>query len=359
VPVLLERDARTIILAELESPLLARMTPTEMRAVQRYTQLATTALWVTDGGVIQGHNPEKSLVFGLAKAVMTEHPSFHLCSLDVDSGSGDRENTNSALLIVETEMKFHRNPNAEADTELVEKDGLVYISRYVGDYTENTDFERHIGFNLTVGGMPHGNGALKLQFEKVGKLESFYFDKQDLKPLVEGEVLIDVDAVPLHLSVCAILLSPYPIIELTISQLVEALKGKSTSPHFGTEVAGTVRAVGSGCRLKPEDYVYCVHPHHFDTAVVIHEDQCELLSAQDLAGDLLGQVHPLVTSLHLAGLLRLESGNQVLIDCEETQLAYMFAQVALLRCSEVYVACRSGSVLDKLQRLGTKARLVD
>jgi hypothetical protein len=318
VPVLLERDARTIILAELESPLLARMTPTEMRAVQRYTQLATTALWVTDGGVIQGHNPEKSLVFGLAKAVMTEQPSFHLCSLDVDSGSGDRENTNSALLIVETEMKFHRNPNAEADTELVEKDGLVYISRYVGDYTENTDFERHISSNLTVGGIPQGIGAFKLQFEKVGKLESFYFDKQDLKPMVEGEVLIDVDAVPLHLSVCAILLSPYPIIELTIPQLVEALKGKSTSPHFGTEVAGTVRAVGSGCRLKPGDYVYCVHPHHFDTAVVMHEDQCELLSAQDLAGDLLGQVHPLVTSLHLAGLLRLESDNQVIVDCEET-----------------------------------------
>lgn len=215
VPVLLERDARTIILAELESPLLARMTPTEMTAVQRYTQLATTALWVTDGGIIQGQNPEKSLVFGLAKAIMTEQPSFHLCSLDIEIESEDRRNTDSALLIVETEMKFHRNPNADVDTELVEKDGLVYISRYVGDNTENTDFERHLGSKLTMGGIPNGNGALKLQFEKVGKVESFYFDKQDLKPLAEGEVLIDVDVVPLHLSVCAVLLSHDPKTALT------------------------------------------------------------------------------------------------------------------------------------------------
>lgn len=124
-------------------------------------------------------------------------------------------------------------------------------------------------------------------------------------------------------------------------------------------MAGTVRAVGSGCRLKPGDNVYCVYPHHFDTAVVLHEDQCELLSTQESADDLLGQVHPLVTSLHLAGLLRLDSGNQVLIDCEEIQLAYMLSQVALVRCSEVYITCRSGSALDKFQRLGAKARLVD
>ena len=124
-------------------------------------------------------------------------------------------------------------------------------------------------------------------------------------------------------------------------------------------MAGTIRAVGSGCRLKPGDNVYCVYPHHFDTAVVLHEDQCELLSTQESADDLLGQVHPLVTSLHLAGLLRLDSGDQVLIDCEEIQLAYMLSQVALVRCSEVYITCRSGSALDKFQRLGAKARLVD
>ena len=124
-------------------------------------------------------------------------------------------------------------------------------------------------------------------------------------------------------------------------------------------MAGTIRAVGSGCRLKPGDNVYCVYPHHFDTAVVLHEDQCELISTQESADDLLGQVHPLVTSLHLAGLLRLDSGDQVLIDCEEIQLAYMLSQVALVRCSEVYITCRSGSALDKFQRLGAKARLVD
>lgn len=65
------------MLAELEDPLLARMTPAEMHAVQRYTQQATTAVWVTNWNVLRGQDPEKSLVFGLAKSIMTEQPSFH------------------------------------------------------------------------------------------------------------------------------------------------------------------------------------------------------------------------------------------------------------------------------------------
>lgn len=193
----LKKNARTIMLAELEGPLLARMTPSEMTAVQHYTQHATTAMWVTDGGVLQGRDPEKSLIFGLAKAIMIEHPSFHLCSLDIDLESKSRELVDSALLVVETEIAFHLDPHAKMDTELVEKDGLVYISRYVSDHAENTNFEHHLILSSSLSEVPQGEDAFTLRFEKIGKVESFYFDRQALKSLAENEVLIDVDAVPL------------------------------------------------------------------------------------------------------------------------------------------------------------------
>jgi hypothetical protein len=194
VPILLERDARTIMLAELESPLLARMTGAEMAALQRYTQLARTAVWVTNGGVMQGREAEKSLIFGLAKAVMTEQPSFHVCSLDMES----EESSEGALLVLDTERTFYENPLAEMDTELVEKEGVVYISRYVSDYAENTNFEQRVAFRTTMSSVPQGKETLTLQFDKVGKISSFYFEAQDLRSLAVGEVLVDVDATPLH-----------------------------------------------------------------------------------------------------------------------------------------------------------------
>ncbi|RAR04479.1 Thiolase-like protein [Stemphylium lycopersici] len=183
---LLERDARTIMLAELESPLLARMTGAEMAALQRYTQLACTAMWMTNGVVIQGREAENSLIFGLAKAVMTEQPWFHVCSLDMKS----EESSEGALLVLDTECTFHGDPLAEKvaemDAELVEKEGFVYMSCY------------RVAFRTTMGGVPQCKESLTLRFDRVGKINSFYFEAQDLRSLVVGEVLVDVDATPLH-----------------------------------------------------------------------------------------------------------------------------------------------------------------
>jgi len=198
VPKSLERDSRTIMLAELEGPLLAEMAAAEMAAIQRYTQLANTSIWVTDGGVLQGQDPRKSLIFGLAKAIMTEQPSFHLCSVDIDLCNENSDLSDSVLLLVDTEIAFHRDPNADMDTELVEKDGLVYISRYVSDYVENSNFERYLALEPTIANIPQGDDAYALRFGKVSKMESFYFDKQNLRPLAQDEVLVDVDATPLN-----------------------------------------------------------------------------------------------------------------------------------------------------------------
>lgn len=126
------------------------------------------------------------------------------------------------------------------------------------------------------------------------------------------------------------------------------------------EIAGTVRAVGSGThKLKAGDYVCCLYPHHFDTAIVVNESDCKILSASEPIGDLLGQIHPLITSLHVARLLRLSQGDQVLVDCQQLHLAHSFAQIALLRASGAYVTFYSDAGLGMLQHLGSKVKLVD
>src|SRR5699024_2097089 len=110
------------------------------------------------------------------KSIMTEQPSFHLFSVDIDIFDGRSDYQDNAKLIVETEMAFHRDPSGERDTELVEKDGLVYISRYVTDDEENANFERHFAIKPTISSIPVNDGSkYSLGFQKVGRLDSFYY----------------------------------------------------------------------------------------------------------------------------------------------------------------------------------------
>lgn len=94
--------------------------------------------------------------------------------MDVDIGAGKADYGDSATLLVDAEMSFHRDPNGELDTELVEKDGLVYISRYVTDDAENANFERYFAVKPTVMTLPQGGSSYhSLEFDKVGRIDSF------------------------------------------------------------------------------------------------------------------------------------------------------------------------------------------
>ncbi|CAG8380102.1 unnamed protein product [Penicillium salamii] len=344
VPTSLERDSRTIMLGELEGPLMARMNPGEMHAMQRFTQLAATAVWVTNINVLRGQDPEKSLVFGLAKSIMTEQPSFHICSVDVDIFDGQTDYQNSAKTIVETEAAFHKDPSGELDTELVEKEGMVYISRYVTDDAENANFERHFTVKPTTTNLVESETSkYSLGFEKVGRLDSFYFKEQALKPLGDHEALLDIQS------------APFDVLS------IPALKGQASSPCFGLEMVGTVRAVGSQTsKLMKGDRVCCFYPHHFDTAIIVDERHCEIISAYERSEDLISQIHPVVMSLHVVEtLLRLHPGDRVLIDCRQAHLAYVISQVALLAGSDIHVTFSSKAGRASLQQLGDEVNLVD
>jgi hypothetical protein len=92
----------------------------------------------------------------------------------------------------------------------------------------------------------------------------------------------------------------------------------------------------------------------------VDERDCELLSAYERSEDLISQIHPVVISLHVVEtLLRLHTGDRVLIDCRQEYLAYTISQVALLAGSDVQVTFNSEPGRAFLQNLGENAHLVD
>ncbi|KAK4221929.1 hypothetical protein QBC38DRAFT_402515 [Podospora fimiseda] len=320
-----KKNARTVLLAELESPLLSQMTAEEMAAMRSLTQLATTTVWVKDGDVLVGGNPEKCLVYGLAKSVMTEQPSFHLAIVDLDASESDK----AAELIFDTERQFHKDPNSDMDKEIAQKDHMVYISRYISDDEENDNFTK-IWQPRAEPALIEGRVGLEMTFEKVGKLDSYFFkeaesDAERTGGLGETSVRVEVRAFGFDRVGAA------------------TAKGQRSLPFFSLEVGGVVTEVGSKVqKVRAGDCVVALKPNKFEPSVVVDERLCHMLQPEANFDHVVSQLSPFVLAAHSLGQNAVSgTDTRVLIDLPTDQvLGHAFAQVA----SSVGASARSTPV---------------
>ena len=191
--------------AELEGPFLSRMSHEEMAAMKHLTLVSASTAWVTNGGILTGSDPEQSLVFGLAKSIMTEQPSFHLSTFDIDPDETNYNRSARALFV--HELSLHDKGAEQIDTELVEKNGVIYISRYTTDDIQNASFERQLTprpETLTL------RPGLSLDFTQVGQLQSYYFKETGAQDAIvkPGHVRLDARAFGLEKLVCSLDTTP-------------------------------------------------------------------------------------------------------------------------------------------------------
>jgi hypothetical protein len=169
------------MLAELEGPVLSQMTSIAMSALQNIVKKAASALWITNGGLLNGTTPELSLVFGFANVVMIEQPSFRLSTMDFDPD--DTDYARSASLIIQQQIALQNDKDNQLDNHIIIDNGIPYISRYVLDDVENEGFSRQLQPVIEKGKFRPG---LSLDFRQVGDIESLFF-----RPSPLGEVVLE------------------------------------------------------------------------------------------------------------------------------------------------------------------------
>lgn len=169
------------MLAELEGPVLSRMTNVTLSAIQNIVKKADSVIWITNGGLLNGRYPEFSLVFGFANVVMIEQPSVRLSTIDFDPD--DTDYARSASLIIKQEIALQNDIENQLDNHIIVDNGAPYISRYVLDDIENMGFSPQLQPVLGKDGFKPG---LSLDFRQVGDIESFFF-----RPTPLGEVVLD------------------------------------------------------------------------------------------------------------------------------------------------------------------------
>ncbi|KAK7707672.1 Type I Iterative PKS [Diaporthe eres] len=139
----LRKQTMCISLLELEHAFLACMEQREMDCLRYITDTVTNILWLS-GATQLGKSPVPDLALsnGFSRALMLEQPSLNFVVLDEGPicHHDDITYANVARVIRSSCI----NDSTEVDKEFIQKDGLLYISRFGPDFDLNSLFSRRL-----------------------------------------------------------------------------------------------------------------------------------------------------------------------------------------------------------------------
>ena len=162
---------------ELETPLLDRITDTELSHLKTVTDNAALILWITGGGLLNAQRPEFALVLGLSRALLLEQPSLKFLVLDIEPIESDWESTlENALYLLN-----RATVDPKVEYELLQHNGVLYSSRFVPEKAMNKRFcERRNAdsVQLSLGDASY----CQLSIQTPGKLDTLHFVQQTFDP---------------------------------------------------------------------------------------------------------------------------------------------------------------------------------
>jgi hypothetical protein len=292
--------SKIIVTAEMEGPLLTRMNSDELAAVQYLVKHASSAVWVTNGGLYDGIDPEMSLASGFAKTLMNEQPSFRLSCFDIDPLETNL--ARSAAFILDQHMRHQDEKNSEIEMYLAEKRGLVYISRFLPDDVENSTFERRTN-PIAEPGKFQRSSSLELDFQTVGQIDSFYYKQKGGDGVSVNLHPEDMFVEALGYSLSAMVRYYFPLLVclmLMCEQQATILKGQQESEFFSYESVAVVRSAGSKVvDFQPNDRVLTLTPGKFDNSFIVNQNSCYKLLPDEKIEDLAGLFVPICSALYV------------------------------------------------------------
>lgn len=323
------KGSRVIMMADLEGDLLSAMDKTEMSNLGTLFTSLSSAIWLTNGGLLNSKDPEKSMIFGMAKSIMKAQPSFTLCCIDFEPE--DKGHSRLADIVIQQEFNLRQAPNDIVDTELIVRNGVIYISRFIADDIENANFSRQT--QIVPEKIPVGGRKLSLDFQKVGQVGSFYF-KEELPG--KTEILDD----EVHIAIRA-----YALTKTEAS----ILKVQLDSSTFSHECVGKVTGIGSKVtRVKLGQQVLCLAAGKFSSTFITTEDLCIPLRPDKNVEEVLGLILPYCTARKM--LLSSASRKTVLVHMKPEILVVEVVLQAREQQSTIFATYTTESEKNYLQK---------
>ncbi|KAK6544731.1 hypothetical protein TWF694_001416 [Orbilia ellipsospora] len=300
-----------VSLLEIQTPesIFSRVSGPEFENIKILVEQAATLLWVTNGDLLTGRNPNHSFAFGLSRAVRLEQPSLKFIVYDVDDPTIETQKT------VQNIVSTLTRTSSIADTEFVEKNGMVHISRFVPDNNLNGIFQLSQGAiaakmplkSFWKATTPKGSvsdfSAISAQLciKTPGQFNSLFFKQISLPRLESHQVQVSVRSVGLN------------------AKDIYALSGKVDTKRAtcALEFCGIVEKLGaeSSCvGLAVGDRVYVMAPSYLRTSEIVPHWACFRIGDDEQFGPTSAAPFVYATAIYaLCDRARLQKGEKILI----------------------------------------------
>ena len=242
---IIDQDSRgrlVIVLAEFLTPLLSQATPVEFETIKHIVLNSRAILWVSNGDVMNGGEPEMHLIGGLARTIRYETGAKNFATLDLAFNPDQtpslelRANKHTiASIITKIATLLLEEPNpSNTDREYAYSNGHVYIPRIIPLQHLNEILKNKTQTQkLKTESLFQTDRVLKLRADERGTLQDPQFDKDitAFNPMRDNDIEIEVKSSALN------------VVDL-----------ETRTGHLGVECAGVVTKIGSNVnRYQPGD----------------------------------------------------------------------------------------------------------
>ncbi|KAH8427718.1 uncharacterized protein LDX57_005428 [Aspergillus melleus] len=314
---------------ETAQPFLSTMDEEHMGLLKVITNRASNVVWVNSCGMLQGKNPDMALVGGLSRSLMLEQPSLSFYTLDMDGKTTpDITAKHIAFILYQSVLSPH------IDYEFVERNGLLYISRFLPDYASNDRFQQTQGKHIKQMELKDA-GDCGLFLQGASQVHSLCFKQSPgLAQLKSDNVEVEVIA---H------------AINAQDSQVIHS-KAETKKSTCGTAFTGIVKGVGSSVAgLAPGDHVAVMAPNHFRLTDQVPSWACQKLESADSLTELATIFVPYATALYaLHDRAHIQSGESLLVHIDSSGIGLASAQLAALSGVEVFCTVLTQETRDFL-----------
>ncbi|RYP36601.1 hypothetical protein DL767_003305 [Monosporascus sp. MG133] len=336
-----------ISLLEIETLFLATMNPEEMDLLRGVTDVITDIIWLTASDMLgTDSNPDTTLVQGLSRALMLEQPSLRLSVLDIGkdllSSSSDADKRVTCANISEALVPQHDRD----DKEFVQRDGLLYVSRFGPAAELNTIFRNRLESMRRQ--QPRATARLCdaapaiLAIGKVRLIDTLHFEEVREPPSrpPAGTVDISVKAVGIN------------------AKDVYSLTGRVETTNTATahEFGGVVETVGEGVEhVAAGDRVVVMAPNYFGTTIRVPAWSAQkLLPGEDFAKMVTIPVAYTTALYALLDRANLRAGETILIHAGAGAFGTAAIKVAQRVGAIVYTTVGSPAKRDFVMGLGVR-----
>ncbi|CAO2658326.1 Nn.00g060490.m01.CDS01 [Neocucurbitaria sp. VM-36] len=325
-------NAICISFVEIEDPLLAISSASQLQSLQHLADTAAGLIWITRGAAsLNVQRPELAVFQGLARTLRAEHEGFPCITVDLNAEEKlTAQEVANLLFRVYDQSLGHGRSSEVMDSDLIEQGGVIHIKRAIEDELSNQFLTARTAPNTLPPQLKSSvqeDHPLRFKYSDSSLVGSFVFehDQAITQSLNPDEVEIEIQATGLN------------------SIDVQVITGDLSNEPLGQECAGIIRNTGTNVsHLSAGDRVVAwstgaFATHLRTTAAFVHKIP-QTMSFEVAATSPLAYVTGYYAIVHVA---HVAAGEAVLIHEAASSVGQAAIKVALDRGATVFVTVRS------------------